>query len=68
MQTKLIPLIAALALAPAAAGEIVGYYPGWKHAAFPVTAANVDAGRLSMRCMPSSTCAGTAGMVMPIPR
>lgn len=48
MQTKLIPLIAALALAPAAAGEIVGYYPGWKHAAFPVTAANVDAGRLSM--------------------
>lgn len=30
------------------APEIVGYYPGWKSDAFPVTAANVDAGRLTM--------------------
>ncbi|WP_229483358.1 glycoside hydrolase family 18 protein [Massilia horti] len=28
--------------------EVVGYYPGWKHEAFPVTAANVDASRLTM--------------------
>ncbi|MES2347561.1 MAG: chitinase, partial [Pseudomonadota bacterium] len=36
---------------PAAAGatpEVVGYYPGWKSADFPVTAANVDAGKLTM--------------------
>ena len=33
---------------PAAASEVVGYYPGWKSDAFAVTAANVDAGRLTM--------------------
>jgi chitinase len=27
--------------------EIVGYYPGWKSAAYPVTEANVDPGRVS---------------------
>jgi chitinase len=54
MRAKLLPLaaalLAALALpcASAAGAEIVGYYPGWKHAAFAVTAANVDAGKLSM--------------------
>jgi chitinase len=33
---------------PAAASEVVGYYPGWKSDAFAVTAANVDAGKLTM--------------------
>ena len=28
--------------------EIVGYYPGWKSAGFAATAANVDAGKLTM--------------------
>jgi chitinase len=33
---------------PAAAAEVIGYYPGWKSDAFAVTAANVDAGKLTM--------------------
>ena len=33
---------------PAAASEVIGYYPGWKSDAFAVTAANVDAGKLTM--------------------
>ena len=42
-------LPAALSVAPAAgAVEVVGYYPGWKSNIFPVTAANVDAGKLTM--------------------
>lgn len=41
-------LINALALAGAAQGaEIIGYYPGWKSASFPVTPANVDASRMT---------------------
>ena len=39
---------AVLAALPAAASEVVGYYPGWKSDVFPVTAANVDAGKLTM--------------------
>ena len=30
------------------ASEVVGYYPGWKSSTYPVTAANVDAARLTM--------------------
>ncbi|MFS2136114.1 glycoside hydrolase family 18 protein [Duganella sp. Dugasp56] len=56
MNTRLTRWALASALAcafslPAAAGtapEVVGYYPGWKSADFPVTAANVDAGKLTM--------------------
>jgi len=33
--------------ATAAASEIIGYYPGWKWVAYPVTAENVDAARMS---------------------
>ncbi|WP_445229863.1 glycoside hydrolase family 18 protein [Duganella rhizosphaerae] len=36
------------ATAAGAGAEIVGYYPGWKSDAFPVTAANVGAGQLTM--------------------
>jgi len=46
MQTKLIPLVAALAMSPVMASEVIGYYPGWKHGSFPV--ASVDASRLTM--------------------
>ncbi|MYM65515.1 chitinase [Pseudoduganella sp. FT55W] len=46
MRAKLIPLVAALAVSPAMASEVVGYYPGWKHESFPV--ASVDASRLTM--------------------
>lgn len=47
MRAKLL-LAAALAavVAPAAASEVVGYYPGWKHASFPVS--RVDASKLTM--------------------
>lgn len=54
MQTNLRKwrLAAAIAMIgatlPAAAAEVVGYYPGWKSDAFAVTAANVDAGKLTM--------------------
>jgi len=57
MRAKFLKRAAALAVAAALplagasaadAAEIVGYYPGWKYAAFPVTAANVDASRLTM--------------------
>lgn len=41
-------LAAAMPATATAAPEIIGYYPGWKSDAFPVTAANVDAGRLTM--------------------
>lgn len=46
MQTKLLPLIAALAISPAMASEVIGYYPGWKHQAYPVS--SVDASKLTM--------------------
>jgi len=50
MRTKLIPLVAALAMSPisspTSASEVIGYYPGWKHASFPVAA--VDASKLTM--------------------
>jgi chitinase len=50
MRTKLIPLVAALAVSPifspATASEVIGYYPGWKHTSFPV--ASVDASKLTM--------------------
>jgi chitinase len=52
MNTRLtrLALAAAVSLPTAAwsAPEVVGYYPGWKSAEFPVTAANVDAGKLTM--------------------
>jgi chitinase len=54
MQTNLRKCVLAAAIAaiagtlPAAASEVVGYYPGWKSDAFAVTAANVDAGKLTM--------------------
>ena len=38
---------AAAAPAAAAAAEIVGYYPGWKSATYPVNESNVDASRVS---------------------
>ncbi len=41
-------VVAALLSSSATADEVVGYYPGWKSAAYPVTAANVDAGKLTM--------------------
>ncbi|HEX7988205.1 MAG TPA: glycosyl hydrolase family 18 protein, partial [Duganella sp.] len=41
-------VIAALLSSSAVADEVVGYYPGWKSADYPVTAANVDAGKLTM--------------------
>ena len=47
MRRKLI-FAALMAALPAMAAEVVGYYPGWKHESFPVTAANVDAGKLTM--------------------
>ncbi|MET0321137.1 MAG: glycosyl hydrolase family 18 protein, partial [Duganella sp.] len=40
--------LTALTALPAAAQEVVGYYPGWKSATYPVTAANVDASKLTM--------------------
>lgn len=46
MRTKLLPLAAALAISQAAAVEVVGYYPGWKHESYPVSA--VDASKLTM--------------------
>lgn len=50
MQAKLLPLVAALAASipvpHAAASEVVGYYPGWKHESFPVS--KVDASKLTM--------------------
>jgi chitinase len=36
------------AAAQTQSSEVVGYYPGWKSATYPVTAANVDAGKLTM--------------------
>src|SRR5471030_3492591 len=33
---------------PAPAREIVGYYPGWKTAAFPADAAHIDATQLTV--------------------
>ena len=48
MKNHVLALACAAAFSGAAhGGEIIGYYPGWKSAAFPVTAANVDASRLS---------------------
>lgn len=48
MKNRVLALACAAAFCgPAFSGEIIGYYPGWKSAAFPVTAANVDASRLS---------------------
>lgn len=42
-------LAAALLTAlPAMADEVVGYYPGWKSAVYPVTAVNVGADKLTM--------------------
>jgi chitinase len=41
-------VIAALSCPSALADEVIGYYPGWKSAAYPVSAANVDATRLTM--------------------
>lgn len=49
-RTALALAAAAIAAAPAAMAapaEVVGYYPGWKSASYPVTEANVDAGRIS---------------------
>jgi chitinase len=46
MRTKFIPLIAALAISPAMAGEVIGYYAGWKHQSFPVS--KVEASKLTM--------------------
>ena len=43
-----VACIAALSSSSAIADEVVGYYPGWKSADFPVTAANVDVGKLTM--------------------
>lgn len=43
-----VACIAALSSSSAIADEVVGYYPGWKSADYPVTAANVDAGKLTM--------------------
>jgi chitinase len=39
-------MLAALPVTSVAASEVVGYYPGWKHQAFPVS--SVDAGKLTM--------------------
>lgn len=39
---------AMMAALPAMATEVVGYYPGWKHEAYPVSAANIGADKLTM--------------------
>ena len=41
-------VIAALSPSCAMADEVIGYYPGWKSAEYPVTAVNVGAGKLTM--------------------
>ncbi|MEO5932632.1 MAG: glycosyl hydrolase family 18 protein, partial [Duganella sp.] len=41
-------VIVALLSSSATADEVVGYYPGWKSAEYPVTAVNVGAGKLTM--------------------
>nr|WP_315402133.1 glycoside hydrolase family 18 protein [uncultured Duganella sp.] len=46
--TAAAAVAAALAPSFAMADEVIGYYPGWKSAQYPVTAANVDATKLTM--------------------
>lgn len=41
-------VVAALSSSSAIADEVIGYYPGWKSAEYPVTATNVGAGKLTM--------------------
>ncbi|USX25667.1 glycoside hydrolase family 18 protein [Oxalobacteraceae bacterium OTU3CINTB1] len=41
-------VIAAFSSSSATADEVIGYYPGWKSATYPVTAVNVGADKLTM--------------------